>query len=72
MLKRETEIKNRITLKGILTSIGTNELEVMDEKTNEVDTLNIVRDLDMFLGKSVSIVLSDSVKKEFETEDADE
>lgn len=72
MLKRETETKNKITLKGILEDIGDNEITVVDEKTGETDVLNILEDLSMFIGKAINLTIGDSVKTEMEVVEEEE
>lgn len=63
MIKKETEIKNRISAKGILKAVDDAGLHIEDIKTGIVDVL----DLDafgMFLDKEVSFSITDSNKIE--------
>lgn len=71
MLKKESELKNKITLKGKLVSVGETEIEVEDDKSGEIDSLKF-SDFDMFIGKSINVVIADSVKKDITEEKEDE
>lgn len=63
MIKKETEIKNRILAKGILKAIDDVGLHIEDIKTGIVDVLDLDV-LEMFLGKEISFSIADSDKIE--------
>jgi len=64
-IKKEREVKNKINIKGILTSIGEGSMEVLDDKTGETDTFEF-NDLDIFVGKSFKFSMVETIKKDME------
>ncbi|HHX71217.1 MAG TPA: hypothetical protein GX708_24625 [Gallicola sp.] len=63
MIKKETEIKNKISAKGILKAIDDAGLHIEDGKTGEVDTLNLDA-FKPFLDKEISFSIAESSKVE--------
>lgn len=63
MVKKEMEVKTKITAKGILQGIDDEGLHIEDTKSGETDTLSLDA-LKMFIGKEISFSVGDSQKVE--------
>jgi hypothetical protein len=68
MIKREMEIKNKVTAKGILKCVDDAGLHIEDTKSGEVETLSMDA-LKMFIDKEIAFSVADSTKMEKEIDD---
>ena len=63
MIKKEMEIKNKITAKGTLVGVDDEGLHIQDPKTEETEVLELDA-FKMFVGKEISFSVTDSTKTE--------
>ncbi len=65
MIVKEKEIKNKLKAKGVLVNIDKNGFRIKDEKTEIVELLSF-DDLKIFINKSISFSMADSIKEDIE------
>jgi len=63
MIKKEMEIKNKITAKGTLVGVDDAGLHIEDPKSGETEVLELDA-FKMFIGKEISFSVADSTKTE--------
>jgi hypothetical protein len=63
MIKREILKTQKITIKGKIVKIDEEGISVLDKKTEEVDIVDYSMFED-FIGKNISMVITDSKKEE--------
>lgn len=65
MVKREREVKEKITAKGILTNIDGQNLVITDPKSGDEEIVSI-SELKVFLNKEISFSIAQVDKQEIE------